>query len=216
MSSKNSNFDISRPRGILTKTDREFLLGDGDLASKQATYNARSRIRERVLNGILDFSILFHHLDNRDLKQIFDPDEIKNAHELRRGMRDAIALFFMETWMGKYDDTVEPFDILLQEAVWAAKGRRDDIDKEHFFNEVVARLVVSFDVHEPEPVNAIQVADKIRRYALYELTDREFRFYVYVQSRTKGEVREGPTAAKEFLDNVDSMTKKGNLDRPGE
>lgn len=53
------NLDEERPRGILTDKDRAYLLGEEIPDSKQARYQRREAIRERVANGILDFQFLW-------------------------------------------------------------------------------------------------------------------------------------------------------------
>lgn len=74
----------SRPGGLITKNQREYLLGFSDVEPRSdAERRLRERIRRRVINGILDFNILELHLDDRDRRQIatafngdvlYDPD----------------------------------------------------------------------------------------------------------------------------------------------
>lgn len=61
-----------RPRGILSKTDREYLYGLKDYAHAQTEANRRQEIRERVKNGLLDFPILWLFLDPDERANIFD------------------------------------------------------------------------------------------------------------------------------------------------
>lgn len=60
-----------RDRGVLSKADREFLLGEKDLTD-QSTVNTRYRIRNRVRNGVYDFVLLELSLGNDDKRQIFE------------------------------------------------------------------------------------------------------------------------------------------------
>lgn len=62
---------LDRPRGILSKTDREFLCGLKDYAHAQSEANRRQDIRERVVNGLKDFTILWLLLDPEERAQIF-------------------------------------------------------------------------------------------------------------------------------------------------
>ncbi len=70
--------DLERPRGILSKKDRRFLL-DGDYRSSleaQSQRNTRARIRERFRHSILDFWLLERYIEERDLEHVFsDPDD---------------------------------------------------------------------------------------------------------------------------------------------
>lgn len=61
------------PRGILSKSDRKYLLGDSDIEPKsQSERNARSRIRDRLRAALRDFELLSDpgRFPDRDLDQI--------------------------------------------------------------------------------------------------------------------------------------------------
>lgn len=60
-----------RPRGILSKADRQFLAGESDLQD-QSQRKRRKVIRQRVFHGILDFWLLVDYLSDKDVEQIFD------------------------------------------------------------------------------------------------------------------------------------------------
>lgn len=89
-SSKHSFVD--RP-GLLTPTDRQFLLGRKSYASEQSARDRRQAIRDRVRNAILDFSLLFRTLDPADREEIFDdvleavPPGVDSPGEFIRGPR---------------------------------------------------------------------------------------------------------------------------------
>lgn len=69
-----SEFDwVDRDRGILTKRDREFLLGDIDNElNDNQQYQKRYQIRQRVRNAMFDFHILYHALSRRDVSMLWD------------------------------------------------------------------------------------------------------------------------------------------------
>lgn len=60
-----------RPRGILSKADRQFLAGESNL-KEQSKRKRRKVIRQRVFHGILDFWLLVDYLSDKDVEQIFD------------------------------------------------------------------------------------------------------------------------------------------------
>jgi len=63
-----------RPRGMLTPNDRALLLGEVEYDHRQQYSNRRQDIRERIANGVLDFSLIQYTLQDRDRKRIFrDP-----------------------------------------------------------------------------------------------------------------------------------------------
>jgi hypothetical protein len=66
----------NRPRGILTNSDRSFLQGEKNLKSEQSRRDARYRIRKRVRNAILDYSILSKKLSEKDLSMVFEIEDI--------------------------------------------------------------------------------------------------------------------------------------------
>lgn len=61
-----------RDRGVLTPSDREFLLGKKDYNHAQAESNKKRDIRERTRNAIIDFELLFWFLEEEQSKAVFD------------------------------------------------------------------------------------------------------------------------------------------------
>jgi len=61
-----------RPRGILSKTDREYLFGLKDYENEQSEANRRQDIRDRIKNSLKDFKIIWALLDGHDRDQIFN------------------------------------------------------------------------------------------------------------------------------------------------
>lgn len=205
-----------RPRGILSKADREYLLASEDEREENYSRQARSKreraIRERILHGVWDFTVIFEEMSDRQLEEFFNPEETELDSQLRLGMINATALFYLKTWTDKYGKSLISFDMLLQEAVWAAMQRQRGLDPEEVFEEIVLKTSVIFDIIEPALVNVENIADKINRKALYELTEEEFRFYIYVQSNTGSKVKDGEEGAKEFLENVEQLTDERDID----
>jgi hypothetical protein len=66
----NTTSNLTRERGMLTKTDRKYLRGNIEYDDKQQQRNRRRHIRQRVRNGIVDFNLL-DMLEERDREQIF-------------------------------------------------------------------------------------------------------------------------------------------------
>ena len=60
-----------RSRGILSKTDREYLLGLKSYENKQSEANRRQDIRNRIKNSLQDFKIIWSLMDERDRDQVF-------------------------------------------------------------------------------------------------------------------------------------------------
>ncbi|MFC7198751.1 hypothetical protein [Halospeciosus flavus] len=153
-----------RGRGVLTQSDREFLLGRKSDYTEQSRRQKRSRIRRRVRNAILDFSILFEHLDERDREMVFDPDD-DYREEYTRGITDMLAFLHLGT-MGYYT----PFKHMLAEGVNRAEQELAGSDY---------RMVsVEFNVDPVGRIDVDEVVDKLEEGRFAELTDEELQAFV--------------------------------------
>mgnify|MGYP000011034699 CR=1 FL=1 len=70
MTDDESEWTTDRGRGILTPADRLYLLGYREYDSDQSERDARYRIRNRVVNSVRDFAIIYEHLSDEDFDQI--------------------------------------------------------------------------------------------------------------------------------------------------
>lgn len=71
-----------RPRGILSNTDREYLCGLREYSHDQSELNRRQAIRERTINALRDFHLLWLLLEDVEWEKIFeafDPEEINHT-----------------------------------------------------------------------------------------------------------------------------------------
>lgn len=69
---KDSDIDgQERPRGILSKTDREYLFGLKDYENEQSEANRRQDIRDRIKSSLKDFKIIWALLEQNDREQVF-------------------------------------------------------------------------------------------------------------------------------------------------
>lgn len=67
-----------RKAALLTNTHREYVWGERDLENSEHDRALRSRLRNRIINGILDFKLLQDHLDDSEIRKIvesFDSSE---------------------------------------------------------------------------------------------------------------------------------------------
>ncbi len=128
-----------RKNAMLTTEDRRWLTGEkhyeGEHA-KQQRYQRRRDIRERVYNSLLDFAILFEHLEEDEREKLFGTpgtkqEPIDDDRELANGIRDALAFLLYNTgissMMCEDERGSAPIaDWLLTEALRRA-GRKDGI-----------------------------------------------------------------------------------------
>lgn len=108
-----------RPRGILTPKDRALLLGHIEYEHQQQYSDRRRTIRERVANGILDFSTIQYLLPDRDRKRIFaDPAEAADVQEAQ--FHESVKAMLYWTYLGLKEQNYD-FSSLLSEAVEEAE-----------------------------------------------------------------------------------------------
>ncbi|ADD07319.1 uncharacterized protein Nmag_3778 (plasmid) [Natrialba magadii ATCC 43099] len=156
--------DSDRPRGILTPSDRDFLLGRKTDYTDHSKKQKRNRIRRRVRNAILDFSILFEYMEERDRETVFDPDnEDRDAYT--QGITDMLAFLHLGT-MGYHT----PFKDMLSEGVGKAEQRLAGSNY---------RMVnVEFNVDPVGQIDVDEVIEKLDNEEFAELTDEELRAFV--------------------------------------
>lgn len=128
-----------RKNAMLTTEDRRWLTGEkryeGEHA-KQQRYQRRRDIRERVYNSLLDFSILFEHLEADEREKLFGTpgtkqESLTDDRELTHGIRDALAFLLYNTGISSLMDadggSSEPVaEWLLTEALHRA-GQKEGI-----------------------------------------------------------------------------------------
>ncbi|PSP42793.1 hypothetical protein BRC68_10265 [Halobacteriales archaeon QH_6_64_20] len=94
---------VDRPRGILSAADRRFLRGEKKYKHRQSLLKRRATIRERVVNGILDFEVLLTELSENDREKIVDelgiraPEHslIGGSYAAPSGVTDAIGFLYL-------------------------------------------------------------------------------------------------------------------------
>lgn len=108
-----------RPRGGLSKADREYLLGERNYSSKQAERNTRARIRKRLIHSLIDFSLALEALPEKDRQQIFSPNEVPHP-DLGSGLVGTLGFLYMGlTDMGELE-----FEDILLEGINRAEAKR--------------------------------------------------------------------------------------------
>lgn len=160
--------DPDRPRGILTPSDREFLLGRKTDYTEHSKKQKRNRIRRRVQNAILDFSLLFECLEARDRNTVFDPDD-DEREALTEGITDMLAFLHLGT-MGYYT----PFKDMLSEGVGRAEQR--------LAGSSYRMVNVEFNVDPVGRIDTDDVIEKIENEEFAQITDEELRAFVRLLS----------------------------------
>lgn len=122
---------------MLTTEDRRWLTGEKSYEgehAKQQRYQRRRDIRKRVRNTILDFTILFEHLEDAEREKLFERlgEDGTEGEEFAAGLSDGLAFILYNAGITETmledgsDGTESTAERLLREAVSAA-GKRDEI-----------------------------------------------------------------------------------------
>jgi hypothetical protein len=163
-------FSADRSRGILTPSDREFLLGRKTDYTEHSRKQKRNRIRRRVRNAILDFTILFDYLEERDRELVFNPDA-EDREEYTLGITNMLAFLHLGT-MGYYT----PFKHMLAQGVNRAEQELAGSDY---------RMVsVEFNVDPVGNIDVDAVLEKLDDERFEEITDEELRAFVRLLTET--------------------------------
>ncbi|SFG84264.1 hypothetical protein SAMN04488063_3065 [Halopelagius inordinatus] len=190
-----------RERGILTPSDREFLLGRKTDYTEHSKKQKRNRIRRRLRNAILDFTILFDHLEDRDRETVFNPeDESREAYT--QGIVDMLGFLHLGT-MGYY----VPFKDMLGQGVNRAEQKLAGSD--------YRMVTVDFNVDPVGQIDVDEVVDKLEAGHFDEVTDEELRAFVRLMTESEafspGEMRSGmKEQMPEFVDAVAEATDARN------
>ena len=186
--------DSDRPRGILTPSDRDFLLGRKTDYTDHSKKQKRNRIRRRVRNAVLDFSILFEYMEERDRNTVFDPDD-EDRDAYTQGITDTLAFLHLGT-MGYYT----PFKDMLSEGVGKAEQRLAGSNY---------RMVnVEFNVDPVGQIDVDEVVEKLENEEFAQLTDEELR--AFVRLLTMSDEFSPEETREEIKDRVDEYTKRVN------
>ncbi|WP_416841364.1 hypothetical protein [Haloferax sp. DFSO52] len=184
-----------RGRGILTPSDREFLLGRKTDYTEHSKKQKRNRIRRRLRNAILDFSILFESLEDRDRETVFNPDA-EDREAYTNGITDMLAFLHLGT-MGYYT----PFKDMLAEGVNKAEQELAGSD--------YRMVTVDFNVEPVGRIDVDAVIDKLEFGEFERLSDEELQAFVRLLAESNDfsatELREDMKAQmSEFIERVDA------------
>lgn len=156
-----------RPRGILTRRERGYYLGQSDIEREtQAERSLRQSVREHLTHAILDFSILYQELEDRDLDAIMsatvgvDGDRVPTRH-VENSAPDLVALLYRH--FGQ--------EHAIEQVI------ADGIARELRSEGLTGRVDVDVDIHDVERISDLAQQD------LTEVSDSELE-----QLRLAGEI----------------------------
>jgi hypothetical protein len=156
--------ETDRKRGILSRSDREYFLNEGeDIApASQSERNVRSRIRNRIVNALLDAYLIDEHLEDRDLEQVsdrLDTEMVEAIHGLL-----ALLLRLAEETNSEFEDWLE--------GGFTHKRLPDD-------GMILEQPTVTLNVQEPTVINPEVVMEKFNRGEYQMLSEGEMHFLLW-------------------------------------
>lgn len=118
-----------RPRGILSKTDRDYLCGLKDYAQPQTDANRRQDIRERVKNGLKDFALLWMFLERTERDKIFEALGEAGTDEVIESMI-GFAYLSLDQDTARFEECIERGVLGAANAdkMFRSAGRATDVD----------------------------------------------------------------------------------------
>ncbi|WP_435156338.1 hypothetical protein [Haladaptatus sp. DFWS20] len=194
-------FSADRGRGILTPSDREFLLGRKTDYTEHSKKQKRNRIRRRLCNAILDFSIFFEYLEDRDRKNVFNP-ESEASDDYTQGIIDMLGFLHLGT-MGYH----VPFKDMLAQGVNRSEQKLAGSD--------YRMVTVDFNVDPVGQINIDEVTENLEDGNFDEITDEDLRAFVRLLTESEDfsatsmrtEMKE---QMSEFLTNVNEAAEQRN------
>lgn len=149
MSEKNTRRpdDVGRERGILTKADREFLLGEKEDLKQQSKREARQRIRNRFKNSLLDLALLNRTIKEDDRERVAK-EIFSDSNEGNLQLTHILGLVYrmMLDATGDPDISIERFESSISDAIESTLRR---IEENVFIDVGVS---ISVDRREAESV----------------------------------------------------------------
>lgn len=172
--------DTERSRGILSEIDRKYLLGEKQYGHRQTRYDRERAIRERVVEALLDFALLYEYLPERDRQRIF------NELAERDGADIAFASVFAFLYHGSLEQEVRHFDFgkLLEIGVREGEYRQQP----EFLRDRRAINVVFYvesDSLFDQNVDISRIVRKIEQGRWHELTDKDLRHFIRINALTE-------------------------------
>jgi len=149
--------DPSRPRGILNERERRYLRGEAEIEPRSQTErDIRATIRTRLRHALFDFALLFDHMADRDINQVFDPRS-EDTGAMRTAIENTLGFFYRATI-----DYHPPFHYLAKEGIQRA-------ERQHFGRHVRATV----DVEATAPIDPDRIREKMTGDREERLTPEE-------------------------------------------
>lgn len=157
------SYDDLSASGLLTRTDRQYLLGQHEPTRER---KVRNRLRKRIRTGLKDFALLAHELPAQDRQQIF-ADFTAQIPEASRVYReeelDELCSTLAFLYSAAYDVGL-PFDGVLERAIHESH--------QYALNDPFRPQNVAVDINENSGVDIDEIREKLSSQT--SLTEDEY------------------------------------------
>lgn len=158
--------DFDRNRGLLSEVDRKFLAGEKEYAHRQTASDRRAEIKNRVQNAILDFTVLYEHMEEESVHGLLDsPHEMHSA--LIEGIEDVHAVMLGAVGREVDDSFLLGYEDLasfgMYRGEWKYFDRRSDVD---------------LDIKPAARVNVEKVVQQLNEGGYASISEREAQWAV--------------------------------------
>lgn len=190
---------IERPRGILSKADRKYLVrnerGREEAYSRQGRNTRETAIAERFENALIDMYLLYERLTDDDLRRI--------VGESPPNLSAAVGLLYRIAGLGKAVPAEDTF------RGWLRAGIADVLEEQSKGIEIRPSSV-EFDVSEPEVLDLESIDAKLVEEGPGALTQDELLLLLYLLHRDP-ESTEDIEADETFEAIADHLDEKWEL-----
>lgn len=147
--------ETDRKRGILTEADREYLLGKRSVEG-QDEINTRYRIRQRIIQSLLDIKIIVDNLSGEDLKQVANDARIDNRYIRVAATEMAYNLAY---WNENFADSISVFEGMIGDAVPGRGEVLEEMSPAEIPEGAIGRLVRHVDIEFEQEIIDIDNTD---------------------------------------------------------
>ena len=207
--------DRTRPRGMLSEVDRDFLVGARQYDHRQSRYDRQAAIRERVSNGLLDFLTMSAAADDEMLKKL-------DRGAVREGVIGTISFLYRmaEISAESTSGALSPESIF---ETWLSVGVSKAISAAgpHRVSPInIQKAEVDFSVREPESIDPSKTEQTLCDEGIEALSQSELLFLLWLTKRQEIAGDRFTTATleeveSELTDRVDSeWNLRGNVVLP--
>lgn len=172
--------NADRTRGILTKSDRQYLLSEKEV-SGQEERNLRYRMRQRVVQSLLDIALLSELYPDEELMKIFDHDDIYESIVI-----DGLLELAYRSTQATFDDVNNQMETRLEKEISNSLNSSKYIDGEMYIKYADVTVDLNVEVEESSLTEIIRYSNLGEDTAEFYQSLQLFVYQNYDESESEG------------------------------